>query len=760
MDIIKIGTLEFQRSAAALDNRAEAAKIYREKSLPLDGLSYDTLEADLYTATQRDALLAVPYGESVSFYRNGALHARLFKENIARAGVDTYHLSAISAVGLLENAKHYGGIYTGQTVGEVVRDICGGVPVRVKSCFADIALYGWLPIASARDNLAQVLFAIGASLGMDLDGVLRVENQWDGVASTVIPDRLHSGGRVEYGSTVTAVSVTEHQYVPGTEEKELFKGTTQDGDLITFDAPMHDLTSAGFTILGSGANWAKLSAGTGTLTGKAYTHTTRQITAPVSSGVENVKTVKDATLVSLVNSLSVAKRLAEYYRHTETIKNPIVSGEERPGHVVSIYHPYDKTMVPACIASADTTLSAKLKSDISALVGFRPSQPDDTEYYNERVVLTGSGEISIPDNVETMAYVLIGAGQGGRCGEKGGNGTAESVSYTLTDLFGSDFTESGNGYGYGPGGAGGPGGIGGESGKVLQGTLTVTPGGKLAYSCGVGGNGAAFSPDSPADGSVGTRTVLGELSSDAGSSSLSGYADIITGEVYGGSGDTGIPGGSGAGKRDGTSPGNPGEYEQIVPASGVTDEDGHVWDGGSTSMDADGKIVSQGDTITFDGTYNSGWGSAWASVSLGSGAAAGAFGVSGGSTPGSVSAHRFTDGHIAAVAHALAGINGASAAITPKKAKLGRGGRGGYGGGGGSSIGYALTGRGNKGGDVRLYPQTAIPGVGGSGSAGGEGGDGCIILYYRKPVQQSGRGPVVTQDTKWYLDKLGRRFIV
>ena len=57
MDIIKIGTLEFQRSAAALDNRVEAAEIYREKSLPLDGLSYDTLEADLYTADRKSTRL-------------------------------------------------------------------------------------------------------------------------------------------------------------------------------------------------------------------------------------------------------------------------------------------------------------------------------------------------------------------------------------------------------------------------------------------------------------------------------------------------------------------------------------------------------------------------------------------------------------------------------------------------------------------------------------------------------------------------------
>ena len=31
----------------------------------------------------------------------------------------------------------------------------------------------------------------------------------------------------------------------------------------------------------------------------------------------------------------------------ETITNGIVSGQEKPGHVVTVYHPYDKKMVSA-----------------------------------------------------------------------------------------------------------------------------------------------------------------------------------------------------------------------------------------------------------------------------------------------------------------------------------------------------------------------------------------------------------------------------
>ena len=201
---------------------------------------------------------------------------------------------------------------------------------------------------------------------------------------------MYFEGSVETEKPISAVTVTEHQYVAGTDEKELFSGTSQQGDIITFSEPMHSLTATGFTILESGANYAKISSGSGTLKGKTYIHNTRLVTQTVTeNAAENVKSVTDATLVSLVNSSAVAKRLADYYKCRETITNGIVSGQEKPGHVVSVYHPYDKQMVSACIVSLDTTMSSTLKSEMSALVGFLPPQPESSEYFDERVLLTG-----------------------------------------------------------------------------------------------------------------------------------------------------------------------------------------------------------------------------------------------------------------------------------------------------------------------------------------------------------------------------------
>ena len=145
------------------------------------------------------------------------------------------------------------------------------------------------------------------------------------------------------------VIVTEHQYVPWTEEKQLFEGTAQAGDVITFDEPMHGLVAQGFTIQASGANWARVSAGSGTLTGKTYIHNTRQVSKAVqAANTPNVKTVEDATLVSLANSTAVAQRLADYYRCRERVDSAVVYQGESPGDRLATYHPFDRTGVAAC----------------------------------------------------------------------------------------------------------------------------------------------------------------------------------------------------------------------------------------------------------------------------------------------------------------------------------------------------------------------------------------------------------------------------
>lgn len=756
------------------DIKVPSGILYEVKALRSDSLEANSLTVTVFSNDK--AIMGFAKNDKVEYFRDGRRVGVYYLQTVERVGSAAYTLSALSALGRLITMRHVGGIYTGQTVAEVVPQICGPVEVMIESVYASRKLYGYLPYSnpdtktgngrSARDNLSQVLFAIGASLGTDENGVMRVEKLWDGVSATITADQINENScSTVYETPVSAVEITEHQWVKSQDTVTLFEGTAEDGALVTFEEPAHSLTAEGFAITEQGDNYAILSAGTGTLTGKSYNHLTRIVRRTVTEGAEeNVVPVSDATLVSLTNSVDVAKRMADYYRHRETIRVDVEPGTERAGRVVQIFHPWDKKMVQACVESRETVISGILNSQTSALVGFTPAQPESAEYFDERVVLTGSGEWQVPENVTAITAVLIGGAQGGHCGHGGNPAEAKTESYTET-ILGSLLQRNTDKWALG--GKGGKGGDPGSGGKILQATFDVTPAQKFSYACGVGGFGAAFdannwanTPNTP--GAEGTKTTFGSLDSDSGSVSEIGYTDPVTGEVFAAKGEQGIAGGDGAGM-------NPdhGDKDRFVPlqSTSVVDEDGQVWKGGNTRLGEGGLVeAAAGDEQSFTGGLEDGYCGGAVSYNCGSGAAAGANGTPG-NTAGtfrlvSVPRSGMPKTSITVTASGSASVPGANATLVPKKPTVyGKGGRGGYGGGGDGATGLSRTYYGgSKSGTLNNYPGS-VRTTGSNGAQGGPGGDGCIILYYRRPKAVQS-GPLATPDGKWLLDALDRRMIV
>ena len=716
-------------------------------------LMSDALEANTFTATVECAdrsIINFERNTPLTYYYKGQQRGIFYVQSITRDGPTTYTISATSAIGLLLESLHYGGIYTGQTVAEVLPSICGSVPYVVKTNLRDIALYGWLPVASSRDNLSQVLFAIGASIRTDLDGVLHIETLWDGIVGNIGKDRLYNGAQVNYDAKVTQVVVTEHQYMEGGDEESLFEGTAAEGDIITFDDPMYDLTPSGLTILESGANYAKVSAGTGTLTGRKYIHNTREVTRAVSQANEpNVITVTDATLVSLVNSVAVAERLVNYYQWTETIESGVVYDGELPGNRSNAWHPYDEEVVSGCLESADVNLSNTLKAEERLLVGYVPPKFEQVVTYDEHELLTGSGEWTVPEGVTEVRYVLI---QGGQAGYNGANGEAgggdgsfirtDSNSVKLPDAGQTASTSASVSAQGGPAGDGGTGGNAGSAGKVYQNTMEVTPGQVISYSCGTGGT---------TNGAMGGETTFGTESSASGGVLQAGYADIVTGIIYA------LPGTSGG---DGGNGGSNGSYgEDVGNASGGR---GVSSDSGSESdQDRDYSYIVDG-----TGSYNHG--------GAGGGGAGGQSSGTSGESGGNANGSYFTFAVPGAGAdvegeyHQIRGGNGGDGASGSSGTTYGSAGSGGGGGGGGGAAGNVTVSvngtiemlrdvTGAFSARARAYPP--IGGSGGQGGAGGAGAAGCIILYYGAQ-REVDSGPLVTADNKLFRDRLNRLIVV
>ena len=720
-----------------------AGELHLATSLLPEQVEPDTLNVTVWSTDK--ALMDFVLDAPVTLYYEDSPVGIYYLQSVTRTGRRSYELYAESAVGLLIKRPHRGGIYTGQTAAEVLAPIFGVVPWRCKSSLARIALYGWLPYckptsSSARDNLLRVLLALGAVLRTDRNGKLCVVPLWDGLSSQAGRDRLGLDASVSMDAKVTAVAVTEHQYLAGTEEADLFEGTTTDGYEVIFDEPMHSLTAEGFAITDSGPNYAILSAGSGTLRGKKYIHNTSIVRrATGHSGPENIVTLPDDnTLVSLTNAQAVASRLAAYYKQPERIDGPLAYIGEAAGDRLRVWHPYDNVYTTACAETVDVTLSNLLAAQETMVVGYVPPKPE-AERIDTEVVIRQSGTHTVPANATYLVGYLIGGGDGGASGTAGKSVSGNLTQYTKKDFDGA--TRYTKVYPPVPGGDGGSPGEAGSAGKVLRFEMAVTPGATFAVVIGTGGLGGEYTGEISNPGQAGTPTTFGSLSSANGYVIPGGLRDDITGNIYASPGEDGTAGGNGSGIKGWhvNDEGSATDWGEEVLGSPVT-YNGQTWTPGRSNRTS----------TTGGNTYNDSYGAHYSYMQhgFGGGAAVGANGSSGGF------ASNFS-----------LGGNGANATPPANQTNPGQGGPGGHGGGGAGSPGYNVcqlrvfgdkTGTmANCGTPVNSYRYVSP----GKGTRGGDGGPGLILLYYTTSKPDTS-GWAADKNKRWRLDKFGRRCIV
>lgn len=673
-----------------------------------DGYPLFTSDGYRLCASESFALEQWSQANPVKLLRGGSQYALWYPRQLKQLAGDFYAISGTSPLGKLTQMEHRGGIYDGVEAGGLIREICGDVDVYVSGVFEHVLLYGYLPYVSpsglpsavkgsAKDNLLKVLFALNASLHVDASGTIRIENLNTEISSVIDSGRVYrENAAVVDDVPITSVTVLEHQYIEGTENKTLFEGTTTAGQIVIFRNPCSDLVATGFSIVSSGANWAELSAGTGTLTGTPYTHITREVTRTVSeSDTENAVRIEDATLVGITNSGDVADRMADYYSHRKRITCDATVEFERPGDVVSLWDSVAKIMRQACIEKiSPLNLSGTMKAKLSALVGFTPWQT--VPFEDVRVVITSGSSYTFPADIlqnTNVTAVLIGGGDGGEKGGDGEDGGGYSAQY-VTPGDGKTYTVY---HEEGQGGQPGTPGAKGAGGKILRINIKADPGETVA--CAIGQGGAA-------NGGVGGNTQFAGYTSADGVTTDDGWVEPIFGHVYGKSGDDGL----------GAAAGGDGAHTSYSAAEMV----------GKSGNDYGDYVGGEGGTAAYLNGYTLYY---LAAGGGGSGATASANGAN---SPNASFVYP-NDSYTVETT----GAPGISPPAKPAKSatNYGFGGDGGdAGSGGGGSGAFLMTLH-----DWRTE-EPALINVNCSGAPGGTGGDGsagvqgAIILYFRKPI--------------------------
>lgn len=664
------------------DAEIVSGNIYHAASLPLQELEIDTFVFSIRSDSLKETDFSV--GEKVQFFENDELIVTMYLSQIERVATNKFNFSCINAIGILDNQKHFGGMYNGNTFSDVLADVMGNAEYTLESALGNITIYGWLPISTRRDNLNQLLFAAGANIISETNGTLRVFVLSSDITN-IAADRVFRGGSVKAVSPATEIDVTEHAYAALTTDEQvtLFTGSSSNGELVTFDNPMHDLAVDGtFKILASNANYAIIGAGAGTLTGKKYTHTAklyRLQNNARSNASDSTKTVKDATLVNAINSPSIAERLMNYYGLKTQVQSDILYAGESVGQKISFTTPFMETDT-GFIESVDVAISQIMRATLRVAIGFQPVKPGN--YYENVIVISQSTTFAVPENCSKIRVVMIGHGSNGTDGKSGQDAPSGSFYSSRLALGGH-------------GGSGGAAGSGGNGGAILESTVTVSPGQEFAVS---------ISDEA---------STFGSLSSVDGVVQDSGFIELFSGNVYGAKGQDGYAGADGG---DGG-----GWFNETNPDTGQNGYEHEAYAGGNV-LEFMGGI---GGKSLVEDRSNRGYDEL---VSRGSGGGGAAYGANG--SPGNDGRIR-DPGDKYARARIVVGGAGANAEPPTQPTLFGCGGYGGHGGGGGGGWGGAEKDSDDKA-SIGYNDSTTYwnPARGGTGSAGSAGVAGCVIIYY------------------------------
>lgn len=653
-----------------------------------------TADGYILTGNYNYDIRATPYGTPVRFYVDSRPAGRYYLSKVDRLERNTFKLSCVSAVGLMDKQRHIGNVYTGERFDAVLAEIIGeGYDYQIEPDVASLQVYGWLPYGTKRTSLHQLLVAYGVTITKSDTGGMLFTFLKATDSSEIPPERIYNEGSVVYGEEASRVEILEHgfYYLSNVNDEVLFdtRGELVQNTVVVFKQPIykdsiHVEDGGAMEVLEYGTNYAVVS-GSGVLLGKPYVHTTKLIVATNEEApTEKIVSVEDATLITLANSENCLKRISEYYFHATTVKNSIVIDQEKTGKRYTFLNPF-REFTSAFMTNMSAFTSNVTKAECEFIQDYVPIAQGQSFLRREILELTEEGAVwNIPDSVyekdvPQIRAVLIGAGYDGSDGESGSDG------------------EEGNDYEGGLGGLGGKGGAGGKGGRILSVTIDASNLAFLRYG----------------KSDKNTWLYAGDdyYNSASGTSSASGFVEMFTGAVYG------LPGNSGI---DGAPGGKGGSYPPIAAVGTVNSKaqpgsdleyNGIKYKGGKG---ADRSIINGSDAGISGNlkVYFGGCG--------GGGAAPGNDGK-----PGTTGIWKDEAGNWV---WSSGGDGGDALEALPTVEMYGAGGNGGSGGGGGG------------GGDnlhYWNYVHTTLialghgaPGKGGAPSKGTAGFRGCLILYY------------------------------
>ncbi len=318
---------------------------FQEVNAISENISINTLNFTVRTET--DIPFDFQKKQKLALYFNGHRIGNFYLKNGARKNRTDYQMDSHDAIGVLEGNEFAGGIYVGQTAGEVIGQIFDGEDFSylLDEALSNIPLYGYIPYTTKREALVQIAFAIGAVVDTsNYDGVIIYSQQTE-LSGAFTQSDAFEGLTLEHSDVVTGIRLSVHSYQQSEETEELYKDMLNGTAEVMFSEPHYALAVEGGDIIRSGDNYAVIrgTGGAVTLNGKKYTHLTTSLLKenPTIVFNKNVRDVSKATLVHAGNAQEVLERVYGYYQRAENVRGDVLLSNKMLGQVVEVDTVYD-----------------------------------------------------------------------------------------------------------------------------------------------------------------------------------------------------------------------------------------------------------------------------------------------------------------------------------------------------------------------------------------------------------------------------------
>lgn len=352
----KLQQLQIGRVMVFMGDELVNVRLLNETDPSLCSLTVDTMTVEI--RDRKGRALQPQKDQVVHLYRDGVRLATHYITDAQRQSRQNYRLRSQSVIGRLEDT-FLGGIYEQYPLETLLQEVLGEFPFGVDAAFAGKTLTGYLPVCTRRQALQQIAFATGAAVRTRGDGSIWLVPPEETVSGGFTAGRIFAGGSLKQETPVAAVELFVHSYVPGDEEKILFKETEVHGSgvLFVFSEPYYGYQIAGGSIAGSSANWIRITAdGPVTLTAKKYRHTVsvRRKENPQATEKGNVVAVEKATLINNKNADAVLERLYHYHVMRDLLTQDVVVAVENAGQMVESLSPWGDRVIGYITAMEST----------------------------------------------------------------------------------------------------------------------------------------------------------------------------------------------------------------------------------------------------------------------------------------------------------------------------------------------------------------------------------------------------------------------